>query len=223
MLPFIYLTDGNVPAFDGSDVRQVVCQYGEAKIVALGNDALVSSIPFSRLGLKPGRIEMLRDEHNGFPYLVVTVTPLRARCPITALPAGTRLPPGVSTKDLAAVQGVFPSDSETCCLLGPSALFDVSMPAGAKHLALKVYVPEVPHALPQRLTIRIDGVTVETTGALAAGELTTVLATVPASSENAHLARVELLPSFSFVPKEVGMNQETNRYSVVLTQVVVQR
>jgi hypothetical protein len=219
MFQFVYLTEGTIPASDASQLTPLLCQYGAVKIVTLGADANGSSVPFTRLGLKPGAVEMLRDVRSEFPYRIVTVTPLHGRCPIAKLPPGTRFPAGVVGKDLSRVEGIFPEEPQTCCALGPSAAFDVSIPTGASQLAFTFYMPKVPHAEEQRVTVRIDGQTAATSAALAVERPVTLDVPIPASSRTAHIARVEILPSFSFVPKDVGIDQNSNRLSVVFTRV----
>ena len=217
--PFIYLTEGRVPAFDRSQLQQALRQYGKVKLVMLGSDAY-KSIAFSGLGVKTATVEILRDKHSDFPYKVVTLTPRRAEPALAALPRGTRLPAGIRAKDLHTVKGVFPSSPATCCLLGASAEFELSIPLGANRIAFTVYIPQVPRAPLQQLTVRIDGKTVARARSLAPGKMATIWASVPVWIRRPHVARVELLPSFSFVPNDVGINQDTNRYSVVLIGVL---
>ena len=216
MMPFIYLTGGSVPVFDGSQLQEVLCKYGEANLVFVGDDALnPSAIP---PGVRQEHAEILRDAHSGFPYKVVTVSPSGRRCALARLPRGMHLPRGVDEAAFASTQGVYPGVAPTCCFLSDHAAFKVRAGANARWLTLDVFVPSYSFYKPQRLTVHIDGKFATRTNVLKNG-MNAVNVPLPATRASSNSMRVEILPSYWFVPKDVGLNADTDRLSVILTAV----
>jgi len=217
MMPFIYLTEGTVPVFDNSQLSAVLCQYGKAKLVFLGEDAVHPKVAFMKLGVKTDAVQMLRDAHSSFPYKVITVSPLHARCAPAPILPGFRLPKGVYAHDLTEVEGVYPDLPSRCCFLANHATFGIITPVSARSLTLNVYVPNVSIPDEQRLTIRIDGGAPIETGILKKGTFAAVRIPLPPSHNPKK--HVEILPAYSFVPKDLGMNADDRHLSVILTSV----
>lgn len=216
MMPFIYLTSGRIPTFDGDHLQDALCTYGAANVVFLGSDATgrPPSMPQARIV----STVIDRDGRSGFAYEVLGVRPAGPRCGVPALPSGMRLPPGVDAKSYASTSGVYPSASSMCCFLNRDASFVVRIPPSARQLTLDVFVPGYSFYGAQRLTIHIDGRLAAVTPTLHHGTATPVDVAIPPGVTGS--ARVEIAAQYSFVPKDAGVSTDTNRYSVILQSVV---
>lgn len=133
---------------------------------------------------------------------------------------------GIDRGDLSAIEGVYASnDASLCCGIAAYAAFNVRVPRGARSIALGVYAPNFAFVKAQRLIVRVDGRTAVRSGVLPVGVVT--MLSVPlmtgSTAVGARIARVEILASYSYVPKDEGLNGDTNRYSVTLTKVTVER
>jgi hypothetical protein len=81
LLQFIYLTEGKVPAYDGSQLRVAACRFGEVKAVFLGADALKRGLQAMQdAGLAVTGIE--QQSARGEPPVLVAlkVVPTAAIC-----------------------------------------------------------------------------------------------------------------------------------------------
>lgn len=146
-----------------------------------------------------------------------TPAPAVASATPTPLPATLALPQGIARADAQTVQGIYPGDPSTCCFIGSRASFTVRVPRSAHWLTLNVYVPDYAFYGKQQLTIEMDGIRVLRTDALETGATTAI--SVPLSTPEAQRGsvRVVILPSFTYVPRNVGLNDDARRLSVILS------
>jgi hypothetical protein len=168
---------------------------------------------------------LLHDAYSGYPYEIVTVTPAAHVCeptvaegtapPVVVAQPELRLPDGIS----APYSGIYPSRPNGCCFLAARASFSIALPPGASGLRFAVYAPKFARLAPQRLTILIDGTTARRSPVLTEGQLTWIDATLPAGSRGRGAVNVAIVPSSSFVPKNLGISTDTRTVSVVLIRV----
>jgi hypothetical protein len=73
MFQFIYLTEGQIPAYDDSSpLSAILCRHGTAKIVSLG-DGAAERAANALQGREADSTEILRDPQTQFVYLVTTI------------------------------------------------------------------------------------------------------------------------------------------------------
>lgn len=134
--------------------------------------------------------------------------------------AGSVVYPTGLTGPSDSVSGIYPGDNAgDCCWMGASANLRVAVPRDADTLLLNVYIPRF--AAPRRgqtLRVRIAGGPVQTRSGLGPGEheLTFRL------NGKAQKADVLVWMSSTFVPKDLGLNQDPRHLSVLLRMVAFQ-
>jgi hypothetical protein len=73
MFQFIYLTEGQIPAYDQSTpLSTILCRYGSVKLVSL-RDGAAERAANALQGREPDSTEILRDPQTQFVYLVTTI------------------------------------------------------------------------------------------------------------------------------------------------------
>ena len=220
MMPFVYLTSGRVPAFDGWQLPQAFCKYGSANVILLGADAIG---PSARVpGARVRATVLTRDPRSGFPIEVVSVVPIGPKCAPAAplaLQPGTQLPAGVDENALATTVGVYPDAPATCCFLADRASFTVRVPPDATSLTMNVFVPGYDFYGAQRLAVRIDGRLALTSGVLSKGTTNAVVVPLLSSDAARESLRVDVAARYSYVPKALGLNDDPRRLSVILRSV----
>jgi hypothetical protein len=223
LFQFIYLTDGKIPAHSSGGLQPALCQYGKAKIVLTGDEAMHHpDIDFPKLRAKVTGTQMLRDVYSGFPYEIISVAPVGSPCvPVVgSAPSDLHLPEGVIEDSSASYSGIYPSLPGQCCFLGRAATFSVHVLPGARDLRFEVYAPNFSRVASQRLTISIDGREVRRSATLAKGAMTWVDAPLPRESAGKPVVGVVIHPSSSFVPKTLDISNDTRTLSVILLRVV---
>jgi hypothetical protein len=229
LFQFIYLTDGKIPAYSGGGLNTAMCRFGAAKIVLTGAETVHHpDLDFAKLGARVRATELLRDRYSGFPYEIVTVTPKAHACAPTAAtvsagsgeaPAALQLPDGIATADAAPATGIYRSLPGQCCFLADRATFSVRVPAGTRGLRFALYAPNFARIAPQRVTIVLGGTSVKRTPVLTKGTLTPIDVNLRSPSTAESVVSVAIIPSTSFVPKNLGISPDTRTVSVVLTNV----
>lgn len=146
------------------------------------------------------------------PPMVANATP-------TPLPSGLALPRGIDRSEAGTAVGIYPGDAADCCFIGSRAAFTVRAPNGARWLTLVVYVPNYSAYGQQRLAVRVNGTQALVTGVLENGATTALSVPIPRIAERARALRIEIVPSFTYVPSDMGINGDTRRLSVILTSV----
>ncbi len=223
LFQFIYLTDGKIPAHSSGGLQPALCQYGKAKIVLTGDEAMHHpDIDFPKLRAKVTGTQMLRDVYSGFPYEIISVAPVGSPCvPVVgSAPSDLHLPEGVIEDSSASYSGIYPSLPGQCCFLGRAATFSVHVLPGARDLRFEVYAPNFSRVASERLTISIDGREVRRSATLAKGAMTWVDAPLPRESAGKPVVGVAIHPSSSFVPKTLDISNDTRTLSVILLRVV---
>ncbi len=170
-------------------------------------------------------VRLLHDAYSGYPYEIITVRPIGDACetprapPSAAVPAGLHLPEGTFANASIPFEGVYPvAAGDGCCFLSDRAVFGVRAPRAARNLRFTIYTLNYPQVPPQHLTFLIDGKTALRSGVLPKGIVSTVDVPLPSGSRGKPALRVEI-EATSFVPKEIGINGEPRRLSVVLSSV----
>jgi hypothetical protein len=132
-----------------------------------------------------------------------------------------RYPTGLATDapTLHTTSGVYPASAndDTCCWLNGNAHFFMPAQPGATSLTIQVYVPPVGPLATNPGTVSIldaHGKPVATKG-LKNGIQTLTLALAPKSTAGG-LVSIRLKTSTAFVPKDLGLNGDIRRLSVVL-------
>jgi len=110
------------------------------------------------------------------------------------------------------------SDDPDCCWLGPRADFDVRVAPGARTLRLTMFIPDLPmfHENTQSMTVAVDGGKPEEVSDLVPG-LHRVDA--PLGAHHGTVVRVEIVPSFTFVPIKAHFNTDSRVLSIYLRAV----
>lgn len=137
-----------------------------------------------------------------------TVTAGRAGAQTAVYPTGLNGPSSV-------VSGVYPGDNAgNCCWVGSAAVLRVPIPSGADTLLLNVYIPRF--AAPrngQTLRIRIGNGPLQVRPGLGPGEHELTFR-LDGKSQLVHL-----WAGSTFVPKNLGLNQDPRHLSVLLRMV----
>jgi hypothetical protein len=137
----------------------------------------------------------------------------------TSLPLGIMTP---SSDGSGATTGIFPGsivNDPNCCWLGPSASFEVRVPAKARVLILTVFVPDLKpfHDRSQSLSIAVDRSPARRFEHLQIG--TNVLPVPLRPSESAHVSDVIVNAGFSFTPKSENITDDLRQLSIYLKSV----
>jgi putative inorganic carbon (hco3(-)) transporter len=142
---------------------------------------------------------------------IASIQPARAASPV--YPTGLNGP-----SDIAS--GIYSGDNAgDCCWMGAAAQLKLSVPRGADTLLLNVYIPRF--AAPrngQTLRVRIGGEPLQTASALGPGEHELLFRV----SGKSNIADVRIRASSTFVPKNLGLNQDPRHLSVLLRMVAFQ-
>lgn len=132
-----------------------------------------------------------------------------ARADVSVYPNGLHGPSDI-------VSGIYPgTNAGNCCWLGAQGAFKVAVPAGADTLLLNTYVPGF--AAPpngQSLRVQIGNGAWQERCCLRAGEHELALA-IPASSRSGVIT-VRVRAHSTFVPKELGLNDDPRHLSLLL-------
>lgn len=167
MMPFIYQTGGTIPAFANDHLSDALCNYGEAKVVFLGDDALTLPETFPTRGITNTENTVMYDPQSNFPYKILTVKRTRdtkaCQMPIQpalhAPPTGSEKPTdrGVSTDPaLIYPKGLFlgkkavsvgiyavAGSGEQCCWISKNVEFRLATLPSQRNVLLRMYVPTI--------------------------------------------------------------------------------
>jgi O-antigen ligase len=135
-----------------------------------------------------------------------------ARAQEPVYPKGLRGPSDI-------ISGVFASnDAGSCCWVGTRAIVRTQAPTGADTLLLNVYLPDFAvRAGAQSLHVQIDGSPAVLRCCLGAGEHELTIPLPPVARGTAFT--LTLWPGRTFVPKVLGLNEDTRHLSVMLRNV----
>ena len=144
-----------------------------------------------------------------FGLLVFTAAPSRAQQAVYPL--------GIKSQS-EIVSGIYAGEnSGSCCWIGARAQMKIALPAGADTLLLNVYLPDFAvRSGANSLTVQIAGARAVRRCCLGAGEHEL---TVPIPRGAHGLLRISLLPDHTFVPKQLGLNDDPRHLSIMLRQV----
>lgn len=146
-----------------------------------------------------------------------TSLPSPTPVPAFSYPPGLEVPQGQTT---AVRRGVYPAaGNETCCFLGKSATIVLAKPAGATTAIFTFFVPDFPPFAnaSERITMTFDGIAMRPVDVPKG--LHDVAVTLPRSLAGKATVHAFLDTSISYVPAQVGINNDARILSVVLTQV----
>jgi hypothetical protein len=130
----------------------------------------------------------------------------------------TGYPPGVLSGADAQreIVGIYP-DHASCCWIGPDVRFRVQAAAGAKTLSLRLYEPNIKELTTsgQQVSLLDAGGRVFSSAPVAGG-IHVVTLRIPPGAASAGELPVRLRMAVSIVPRDVGMNSDPRRLSVIL-------
>lgn len=114
------------------------------------------------------------------------------------------------------IAGIYPGTAaDNCCWMGARATLKVTVPAGADTLLVNVYLPKFgAPAHGQSLRVRIGKAPAQERCCFGAGEHELTFA-LPASARHG-IAFVQLRTRSTFVPREIGLNQDPRHLSVLI-------
>jgi len=126
-------------------------------------------------------------------------------------------PRGLGPADI--VSGVYGgTDAGSCCWVGERAQIKVVAPAGADTLLLNVYLPDFAvRSGAQSLRVQLDGTRPVQRCCLGAGEHELTVSLPPSARHGAFI--VQIWPDHTFVPKQLGLNEDPRHLSVMLRDV----
>jgi len=133
-------------------------------------------------------------------------------------PAGI-VPP--ASRAAAIDQGLYPETTSTaCCFLSGAARLRLAKPIGALRVVLEFNVPDTPPfaGQPERVSVAFGGISVGPPIALVKG-VQDVSLPLPARLANEGVVTAALRMSIAYVPKQIGMNEDTRRLSIMLLRV----
>ena len=117
------------------------------------------------------------------------------------------------------VTGIYPgTDAGNCCWVGARAIFRISVPRSADTFLLNIYLPDF--GTPkngQSIRVQIGSAPVQLRCCLGTGEHE-LLFTLPAQARHGDVL-IQLWPSNTFVPKEIGLNQDPRHLSILLRSI----
>src|ERR1700688_3415169 len=132
----------------------------------------------------------------------------------TYFPSG--LGEGAHSPADAIVSGLYPGqDSGSCCWMGPKAVLRLTAPAVANTVVLVFAVPNYApfRAQTERLTLQIQGKNPEIRCCYGPGEHAVLLVLPP---RRAAVSLLSVTAALSFVPKDLGINEDPRRLSVLI-------
>jgi O-antigen ligase len=145
-----------------------------------------------------------------FAILLFASSPAHAQPP--AYPHGIKDPSDI-------VNGIYAADDAgSCCWVGTSAEIRVVAPPGADTLLLNVYLPDFSvKGGAQSLSVQIDDAPPVRRCCLGAGEHELTIP-LPRAARHGTLT-IKLWPARTFVPKQLGLNEDERQLSVMLRDV----
>lgn len=113
--------------------------------------------------------------------------------------------------------GLYPGRGANCCFLGRRAALTLQPPAGSTTAILYFYVPKVaPYASGgESITVTAAGKAFTATNSTKPSH---ILIELPLTGQQTKL-RVAIVASRSFVPRKIGVNNDSRELSVMLTNV----
>jgi hypothetical protein len=133
-------------------------------------------------------------------------------------PAGI-VPP--ASRAAAIDRGLYPeTTSSACCFLSGTARLRLATPTGARRVVFEFNVPDTPPfaGRPERVSMAFGGSSTSPSIALVKG-VQDVSVPLPARLVDERIVTVALRMSISYVPKQLGMNEDTRRLSIMLLRV----